>query len=101
MLHKTGLPKETQEKLEKLCLNTALSKVFCNVGEEDWPENVLELLENGSAYDEKTKKEAIIWKPYEDYDTDDLLDKIEEEKESAWYLVMKTLETIGYRPKGV
>lgn len=96
MLHKKDLPETLRNKLEKLCTQTAKERVFCNVGEDNFPKDLDDFLKRDILYDENTEEEAVVWEPYEYMPCSEIKKILENEKESAWDLVIKTLETINY-----
>ncbi len=82
-------------ELQKLCKKAAIQKIFCNVDEPEFPENIEEFLANGQLYDEKTGKEAVIWEPYENKSCDEIFEILETEKESAMNLIQEALKIIN------
>ena len=66
----------TRNQIEEIALNQALSVVFCNVGDDDWPDDPIAWLTNDE--DAEDGKQMIPWQPFEDFNTDKLLVIVED-----------------------
>ena len=66
----------TRNQIEEIALNQALSVVFCNVGDDDWPVDPIAWLTDDE--DADASKEMIPWQPFEDFNADRLLVIVED-----------------------
>lgn len=80
--------------VKQYALNQALGHYFCNVGEEDWPNNPLDLLSKGEFED--GDKEMTPWEPFEDYEAKVLLDLVvimaDSYEEAMMWSIMQTIK---------
>ena len=57
----------TKQQIEEIALNQALAVVFCNAGEEYWPDDPIDFLDQCADSDdfEIGDREMIPWEPFE------------------------------------
>ena len=95
------LSKQCKEKIDNLCKESAYRFLFCNVGEQNFPnkEEIETMLSNDNLYNEETKKELIVWEPFEDYDGENLLDILNTAEYAYRETIMQALKIIEEEKK--
>lgn len=68
---------KTMQEIIEYAKGAALSDVFSNVDEDEWPDNPIELLESGDTSDATGDKNMLAWEPFEHYEADDLLEVVQ------------------------
>ncbi len=89
------LPEDVREQLRENAEKTAEMHFFCNVDEEDWPDDVwAKLLDAGDSYCDVTEVTggAVVWEPFENYPAKNLLREMEDFADARY---ADALEAIG------
>ena len=76
-----------KERVEKKIENIAFSHLFCNVEDDDWPQDPMSVLvkaaEEEAAADEisdfcKGDDQMVVWQPFERFEAQAILDELDQ-----------------------
>lgn len=68
----------TTKQIDEIAQHWALNVVFCNAGEEGWPDDPMEFLERArDETDFMSMDEMVPWVPFENYDAQCLYDEVD------------------------
>lgn len=68
----------TRNQIEAIALKQALSVVFCNVGDDDWPVDPIAWLTDDEDADADKNKVMVAWQPFAHFNKDMLLAIVED-----------------------
>ena len=68
---------KTSEEIKQYALWAALEHFFSNVGEDEFPDDPMELLANGDTSDSEGNYKMFAWEPFEHYPAEWLYDEVE------------------------
>ena len=82
----------TKQQIAEIATSSALSVVFCNAGEEGWPDDPMKFLEQCLYEDmEDSGKEMIPYEPFEHYDVGMLIEEVESFHNAFFYAINAAL----------
>ena len=88
------LTEKQKKTIEKSIMETAAKAFLCNVGDEDFPDNFIELLSEGKTEDEKGH-EIVIWDVLEHKSPEEIAGLILDNSISIRNLLLDILEIYG------
>lgn len=66
----------TDRDLEKRAEEMAFCDFFCNVGEEDWPEDPWKLLDAGELFSDDGEHCLVVWYPFENETVEEISTRV-------------------------
>ena len=83
----------TKEQIADIATSSALSVVFCNAGEEGWPDDPMAFLEQCEGEDDPKwfGTEMIPYEPFEHYDVGMLIEEVESFHNAFFYAINAAL----------
>ena len=91
---KNNITEKDKTIIRKAAEEMACNVYFCNVGQDDWPEEPLEKLAKGNFHDEEGTYEMIVWEPLEWYSPEQIKELVEDTAESIELNIYNMLEKL-------